>query len=242
MPDFEPIFDPITADWCSRWNAIRRFANRWYALHLDTATAPKEIAGYPLAPELPPSMRQWIVFHEDTKKRPLYRDNVRVERIKSPESVTLMEIVERDLCWAVLDSDLAQDDPPVTALHEDNYDANFENRWGRPELAARSVSEFALHCIIHCLHTDAGGCFFPIEEPLGEFKAEMKDYFDHATQFGESMIYESDGMIAFVYDPLYGPQLNLQLQREVERDILPKCIVRNLTDAGKRGCLAPSVG
>ena len=243
MADFEPFFKPTTSGWRSRWNAIRRFANRWNRLKLGPATAPKEIAGYPIAHELPPSVRQWIVFHEDTKKRPLYRDNVRIERIKSPKSVSIMEIVEKDACWAIRNADLGQDDPPVTTLSEINYTDNFGERWGEPEVAAPSVSEFALHCIIHSLYANAGGCWFAIEEPLDDFQTEMRIYFDRTTRFGETIVFESHGMIAFIYNCGYGgPQMKLELRRKTQREKLPNCIVRNLKDAGKHGCLATNVG
>ncbi len=242
MASFEPYFQPTTNGWRSRWNAIRMFANRWYRLRLGSASAPREIPGYPLASQLPPSVRQWIVFHEDTKRRPLCRDNVRVERIKSPKSISIMELVEQDVCWVIREPDLSHDDPPVTAVYESSYDDDFAKKWGRPHTYSPTVTEFALGCVIHSLHSETGGCFFTIEESMDQFLGEMKNGFRQKTRFGNMTIFESPGQIAFVYNSIFGPQFNLQLRRKIQRDKLPDCILRNLEDAGKFGCLAASLG
>ena len=241
---YEPCLNRIDDDWESRWNAILAIVNAWYGCELDLLQASSSVAGDSVARTYPHSVRQWIKFCNEVRDKvsaSVLRETFVVENINSPPALSLQELSEGNVCWAVLNEHLKLDDPPVCRLTGDchgDYDENlaFADRWEYEWQSDESVSEFAFSQVEFMLRGESGGCSVEVHEDSEKFIEEMKEFFQRATWFAGTCVFESPDIFATVRNR----RLNIEVRGRIGLSELPDCVVRNINHGGAfRGILIP---
>jgi uncharacterized protein (TIGR02996 family) len=120
--DCQPLFRHGFPDgWRERWRLIREYMDRWYGLSLpDVGGRAEEIRAVEarLGRPLPPSVREWVAFAHDVRRRPdddqvftdLYYQMCELEGLSA---VSLLIRSDEGVHWAVRHADLNLPDPPV---------------------------------------------------------------------------------------------------------------------------------
>ena len=241
---YTPCLGRIDSTYESRWSAIRAVTGAWYDIELDALGPRHESLTTLEMDRYSPSMQQWILFNEEIRNKTdlrVIRDDFIVEKINDPDSTSLQVISEGNVCWAVLNSHIHLDDPPVTRLTGDCHgdydeDLHFANRWTLEWECNDTVTDFALDQIVFKLRGERGGCSVEVQETSSELLDAMTNYFQRSTWFGETCIFESPDVFATVR----GRQLNLEIRGNLELSDLPGCITGNLNHGGAfHGVLIP---
>ena len=213
---YTPIFrGEFPEDAESRWQAVRQFINHW-SRPKDSplpatdggdskliATANAKLDG-----ELSYSICQWLSLIENAAllDAPYIRDCPIVDAIETYfndpnicDLTVILESGEQDVYWAVRNSLLQEDDPPVEIYQR--YDGSISAFVGKNA----SVSEFALKYI--CLNnTHAVGAdeWFSADGTDAEIRAVV-EWFDYSLVFDTDdglfshfELLESDNIVAFV--------------------------------------------
>lgn len=187
---YTPVFrGQFPTDARARWAAIHRFLDQWCGT--DTA-APSDSRGRGGLVEaargrcnghLSYSIDQWLALVERTGEagEPQIRDCPTVEPIEgrvrdgdARDATVILASGENDVFWAVADSRLGDDDPPVEVYQ--TYDPSAPAWLGRNG----SVSEFALKYL--CVYNEfAARCveWFSADGTEEEVRA-ARGWFDHA--------------------------------------------------------------
>jgi uncharacterized protein (TIGR02996 family) len=196
--------DGFPAGWKERWRLIREFAERWHGLPMgDVGGRLEEIRAEEerLGRRLPPSVREYIAYAHDVahpgRVGIVHRDAYTMKPIKREPALSLMIICEGNVQWAIRDTDLNRDDPPVYAYCwvAPDYSRYVPTERDQPE--AESVTDFVLD-FVSAYKPDAGS--FMNDVTRGERLAEQLDaaFTARVTQ-RNGTTYEGDGMLVQLY-------------------------------------------
>jgi hypothetical protein len=249
--DYEPMLMDFPDTWPERWQAIRRFIERWHEVSLPEiggqAQRIREVEtnlGY----ALPGSFHEWIALIYDLIDTGgyglVFRDALSFDEIKGNEAVSLLIQGEGDYHWAVKKQYLDSADPPVDGfcLDYEHGESEFieDKRW------ADEVSSWALRFVLSYLNISprGGGFGTKIPDP-----AELRDVLSKSCQghlhLGMDEIFEARNLIAVISHNWFGgdPYLNVYVWKPIPMREIPP-VLMNYTKSGGwfQGIFAPRSG
>jgi hypothetical protein len=158
---YKPVFAQPPQSWREWWSAVRRFAAGWHDIPAGEVTGyhrDADLLGRHLGVPLPPSIHEWAAFAADLRQAGIFdraiRDRFTLGWNPDIQAVTLLTLIEGDVCWGVRHEYLAGEDPPVDTWHLDPSGSR-SPRWLRRHTP--TTSQFALQQLIGYLHPAAGG-------------------------------------------------------------------------------------
>ncbi len=195
---YTPVFTRPPQSWRDWWSAIREFAAGWYGI------AAGEVQGYDrevrslerqLGMPLSPSIHEWAAFAADLHQAGVFSRAFNGDRFtlgwdSDMQAVTLLTLLEGDVCWAVHQTHLGREDPPVDTWHPARIGQHWD--WWRQD--APTTSQFALHYLIACLHPAAGG-FTTTVPPSPELAGRLRNTGRTSIDLGGQVFIEDDDLV-----------------------------------------------
>lgn len=216
---YKPVFARQPQSWRDWWSAVREFAAGWYDI------APGEVTGYhpeadslgrQLGVTLSPSVHEWAAFAADLRQAGIFgrafRDRFTLGWDAQIEAVTLLTLIEGDVCWGIPREHLAGEDPPV-----DNWlldpSGHRSPRWWRRHTP--TTSQFALQHLIAYLHSAAGG--FTVNLPPSPQLAErLRSVGQTSIDLGSQVLIEDDDLIIMAGKSPWTPEEETDITIEVQ--------------------------
>jgi uncharacterized protein (TIGR02996 family) len=210
--DYEPAFrDGIPDGWRERWRLIREFHERWRDIPLgDVGKHRDEIQALEqfLGGAIPPSVREWIAFHQDLEQYSpsMLRDRFIIEPVPGCEALSLLLQAEGDYYWAVREDDLDLDDPPVHGYWEGPVGFHHHER------RAASVTDWVLGRVIWCARGHSG---FSVEFPDGaRLLRQLTEVFPPPVAFERALLFELPNLRVQLMGEHFSAEMRCPMQRE----------------------------
>jgi hypothetical protein len=204
---YTPVFAEPPQSWREWWTAVRRFAAGWYDV------APGDVRGYdPEVAELErqagrplsPSIHEWAAFVADLRRANVFgrafRDRCTLGLDPGTGAVTLLTLIEGDVCWAVHEHEAYRDDPPVDVWRPARMGQRQWDWWRRH---TPTTSQFALQHMLAYLYTAAGGLSVKLP-PSDELLIQLQDAGQTSTDLGDQVLIEDDDLVILVGKSLWG--------------------------------------
>jgi hypothetical protein len=215
---YKPVFAQPPRSWRDWWAAVRQFAAGWYDI------APGQVTGYhpeagslgsQLAVALSPSIHEWAAFAADLHQagvfRRAFRDRFTLSWDTRIEAVTLLTLIEGDVCWGVPREHLAGEDPPVDTWLLDPRGQR-SPRWLRRHTP--TTSQFALQHLISYLHSADGG--FTVNLPPSPGLIErLRSIGRTSIDLGGQVLIEDDDLVVMAGKSLWTPEEETDLTIKV---------------------------
>ncbi len=193
---YEPVFADLPDTPEKRWRLIREFIERWHGIRLadnPTCDALPDVETWISRPA-PRSLGQWMSLAHDLGNQfeKVFRDRVAIENLRRHQAVSLMQLAEGDIYWAVRRENMEKADPPVDTYsqYHDGAGQGYEHS-GQPH---PTLTSFALS---HASYFLGRGVSYSIEPHRIEAHCQQHD--QAMTKFDNLAIYESENVIV-VFD------------------------------------------
>jgi hypothetical protein len=216
---YKPVFTQPPQTWRDWWSAVRRFAAGWHGI------APGEVTGYhhdvdllgqQLGVPLSPSIHEWAAFAADLHQAGVFdraiRDRFTLGWNPDIEAVTLLTLVEGDVCWGVRQEHLAGEDPPVDTWLLDPISRR-PPRWLRRHTP--TTSQFALQHLIGYLHA-AGGGFNVSLPPSPELLERLRSIGRTSVDLDGQILIEDDDLVILAGKSLWTPEEETDITVQAE--------------------------
>jgi len=238
---YKPVFTQPPESWREWWSAVRGFAAGWYDIpagevrgyHRDVDLLERQLPvplwGRRLVP-LSPSIHEWAAFAADLQHAGVFgraiRDRFTLGWDTGTQAVTLLTLVEGDVCWGVRAEHLTSEDPLV-----DNWlldpSGRESPRWWRQHTP--TTSQFALQHLIAYLHA-AGGGFSVSLPPSPELVRRLRSIGRTNIDLGGQILIEDDDLIIMAGKSLWTPdkETDITVQAEIggsRLDSIPQLLV-----------------
>ncbi len=216
---YRPVFAQPPQSWRDWWSAVRDFAAGWYDID------PGEVRGYHpeadslgrhLGVSLSPSVHEWAAFAADLHQAGIFgrafRDRFTLSWDTQIEAVTLLTLIEQDVCWGVPREHLAGEDPPVDTWLLDPSGRRYPRWWRRH---TPTTSQFALQHLIAYLHPAAGG--FTVSLPHSPELAErLRSIGRTSIDLGDQILIEDNDLVIMAGKSLWTPEEETDITVQVE--------------------------
>lgn len=217
---YQPVFTHPPQSWRDWWSAVRRFAAGWYGIaagdvrgyHRDA-----DVLGRHLGVPLSPSIHEWAAFAADLHQARIF-DRAILDRFTlgwntSIEAVTLLTLIEGDVCWGVHPEHLADEDPPVDTWHLDPTGRR-SPRWLRQHTP--TTSQFALQHLIGYLHAAGGGLNVSLP-PSQQLIEQLRSIGRTSTDLDGQVLIEDDDLVILAGKSLWAPEeeTDITIQAEI---------------------------
>ena len=251
--DCQPLFAHGVPDgWKERWRLIREFTDRWHRLPLG------DIGGRPdviretearLRRELPPSLREWVAFAHDVRRRSdfhaVLRDVYQMEELDGHSAVSLLLQGEGDYHWAVRHTDFSLPDPPIHGFHWD-FDNDDDNTFVPDERnpIADTLNAFVFEYVMSYTHAEGGGLSTDVDEPANLIR-DLTATFPVQTRFGRMAIFEAENILVRLYPSRWtsGNRIVVEVAKPLEREAIPAFLWDYTRNGGAfRGLFTPDSG
>jgi len=166
---------------------------------------------------LSPSVHEWAAFAADLHQAGIF-DRVIGDRFTlgwdaSIEAVTLLTLIEGDVCWGVPREHLSGEDPPV-----DNWLLDPANRrpprWWRRHTP--TTSQFALQHLIEGLHPAGGGFTVNLPPSSAEIVERLRSIGQTSIDLGGQVLIEDDDLVILAGKSLWTPDEETDITVQVE--------------------------
>jgi hypothetical protein len=214
-----PVFAQPPQSWRDWWSAVRAFAAGWYDI------APGEVTGYhpeadllgrQLGVSLSPSVHEWAACAADLHQAGIFgrafRDRFTLGWDTRIEAVTLLTLIEGDVCWGIPREHLADEDPPVDSWLLDPSSRRPPRWWRRH---TPTTSQFALQHLIAHLHPAAGG-FTVNLPPSPELAERLRSIGRTSIDLGDQVLIEDDDLVIMAGKSLWTPEEETDITVQVE--------------------------
>jgi uncharacterized protein (TIGR02996 family) len=208
---YDPLFrEGIPADWKGRWRLIREFTERWHGLPLGDVGGRRDairIEERRFGRQLPPSLQEYVAYAHDVAPAQgvgvVHRDHYTMRPLDEHPALSVMQIAEGNVHWAILEEDLRQPDPPVYAYYRAVED---ETRFVRADTAgpeSPTLTDFVLG-FVHDYKPDGGLFRTPVREAQG-LRDRLQAAFPVHLESPRGTTYEGNGVLASLGPDLWGP-------------------------------------
>ena len=230
---YKPVFTRPPQSWRDWWSAVRRFAAGWHDI------APGEVTGYHhdvdllgrhLGVPLSPSIHEWAAFAADLRQAGAFeqalRDRLTLGWNTNIQAVTLLTLVEGDVCCGVRQEHLAGEDPPVDAWLVDPSGRQ-PPRWLRRHTP--TTSQFALQHLIGYLHATGGGFNVKLP-PSPQLTEQLRSLGATTVDLGGQILIEDDGLVILAGKSIWSPEeeTDITVQAEIgasRTDSIPQLLI-----------------
>jgi hypothetical protein len=210
---YKPVFTRPPQSWRDWWSAVRAFTAGWYGI------AAGEVHGYDrevgrlgrqLGMPLSPSIHEWAAFATDLQHAGIFGRAFNGDRFtlgwdSDMQAVTLLTLLEGDVCWAVHQRHLGRDDPPVDCWQEARTHLRSWEWWRG---FAPTTSHFALQYLIAHLPypgNPAAGGFTTTVPPAPEIAGQLRSIGRTSIDLGGEVFIEDDDLIVLAGKSVWAP-------------------------------------
>ncbi len=237
---YEPVFTQPPQSWRDWWSAVRAFASGWYG------TPAGEVQGYDrevrslerqLGMPLSPSIHEWAALAADLHQAGVFARAFNGDRFalgwdQDIQAITLLTLLEGDVCWGVHQTHLGRDDPPVDLWRLARIGLRSWEWWRG---STPTTSQFALRYLIAYLHPAAGGGFTTTVPPSPELFGQLRSVGRTSIDLGGEVLIEDDDLVVLAGKSLWpGGETGITVQATIgatRTDSIPQLLV----DLARRG-------
>jgi uncharacterized protein (TIGR02996 family) len=237
---WQPTFAHTPNTWQEWWRLVRVFVERWHELPFlpDVGGRSAEVheVEVRLGRQLPPSVREWVAFAHDVRPQDFFfvlRDVYQMIKIDGQNAISLLLQCEADLHWAILHSDLQEDDPPVYEFGWDFSLPDPESAFvlRSPVPASSTVSTFALGYSLSCTHAPGGSFGTDAKNPEVLYQQLCQTFPVHFVH-GDFEIFESENLLVQLHHCPDGEYLKVHLFKEMPMEKLPSFLLDQTKHGG----------
>jgi hypothetical protein len=209
---YQPVFTQPPQSWRDWWSAVRQFAAGWYGI------AAGEVQGYDrevdrlgrqLGMPLSPSIHEWAAFATDLQHAGIFGrafngDSFTLGWDSDMQAVTLLTLLEGDVCWGAHQAHLGRDDPPVDLWHP----ARIGGHWDWWRGFTPTTSQFALQYLIaHLVYpgNPAAGGFTTTVPPASEIAGQLRGIGRTSIDLGGEVLIEDDDLVVLAGTSVWAP-------------------------------------
>ena len=209
---YTPVFTQPPQSWRDWWAAVRAFAAGWYGI------AAGQVQGYDrevrslerqLGVCLSPSIHEWAAFAADLQQAGVFGRAFNGDRFtlgwdEVIQTITLLTLLEGDVCWGVHQTHLGRDDPPVDLWRPARIGHFWE--WWRQHTP--TTSQFALRYLIAHLPypgNPAAGGFETTVPPSPELFGQLRSIGRTSIDLGSEVLIEDDDLVVLAGKPVWAP-------------------------------------
>jgi len=188
----------------------------WHRLRGSQGYHPEvDSLGRQLGVSLSPSVHEWAAFAADLDQAGIFgrafRDRFTLSWDPQIEAVTLLTLIERDVCWGVPREHLTGEDPPVDTWLLDPSGPQSPRWWRRH---TPTTSQFALQHLIACLYP-AGG-FTASLPPSPELAERLRTIGRTSIDLGDQVLIEDNDLVIMVGKSPWTPEEETNITVQVE--------------------------
>jgi hypothetical protein len=210
---YKPVFTQPPRSWRDWWTAVRAFTAGWYGI------AAGEVQGYDreagrlgrqLGMPLSPSIHEWAAFATDLQHAGIFGRAFNGDRFtlgwdSDMQAVTLLTLLEGDVCWAVHQRHLGRDDPPVDCWQEARTGLR---SWEWSCGFTPTTSQFALQCLLaHLVYpgNPAAGGFTTTVPPAAAMAGQLRRIGRTSIDLGGEVLIEDDDLVVLAGKSVWAP-------------------------------------
>jgi uncharacterized protein (TIGR02996 family) len=232
LSDCPPTFAHHPTNWMEWWRLIRVFTERWHNFPSlpDVGGRQAEILEVEtrLGKKLPPSVREWVAFAHDVRSQDYFcvlRDVYQMRELEGHHAISLLLLCEGDVQWAVRNSDLDKQDPPIYTYGWDHNASDPETTCvpKSPDPESPSLTSFVLDYSLGYVHSNGGGFGTDLigndSKPFTQkLQKDFPVHFVHNT----FEIFEKDNILVWLYHWPGREYLRVELFKPMPRDSIPE--------------------
>ena len=236
---YQPVFTRPPRSWRDWWTAVRKFAAGWYGVaagEVQGYDRDVDRLGWQLGMSLSPSIHEWAAFAVGLQQAEVFDRAFNGDRFtlgwdEDIQTITLLTLLEGDVCWGVHQTYLGREDPPVDLWRLARIGHSWE--WWRQHTA--TTSQFALQYLIAYLHPAAGGGFTTTVPPSSELFGQLRSIGRTSINLGGQVLIEDDDLVVFAGKSLWpGGETGITVQAAIGASRVSS-IPQLLVDLARRG-------